>query len=64
MSLRIKVLTGAPDDKEPKEKRVDWFNRSDRKWLNDHMMWAMCNGQVVALIPDMDDVAKRSANAA
>lgn len=35
----------------PAVKSIDWSDSSDRKWLTNHMHWAMNNGQTVTLIP-------------
>lgn len=32
-------------------KCIDWTNRSDRKWLETHMHWAMNNNMTVSLVP-------------
>lgn len=33
-------------------KIIDWRNSSDRKWLMNHLHWAMNNKQLVALTPE------------
>lgn len=32
-------------------KAIDWNNSSDRKWLMNHLMWAMNNGRRVTIEP-------------
>jgi hypothetical protein len=32
-------------------KTIDWKNSSDRKWLMNHMHWAMHNSRLVDLSP-------------
>lgn len=36
-----------PDER----KTIDWSNRSDRKWLESHMHWAVCNHMVITFVP-------------
>ena len=36
---------------EPR-KFIDWSNSSDRKWLNNHLHWAMMNDTAVMLSPE------------
>lgn len=47
--LNVIVMTGAQDADRPESRSINWLNRSDRKWLESHMHWAMSNGQVVVL---------------
>ena len=35
-------------------KTVDWSDSSDRKWLMNHMHWAMNNDKSVQLTPDRE----------
>ena len=35
----------------PVTKTIDWNNASDRKWLTNHLHWAVNNGQEVTIIP-------------
>lgn len=35
----------------PAVKSISWSDSSDRKWLMNHLHWAMNNGQVVRLVP-------------
>lgn len=30
-------------------KNIDWTNNSDRKWLMNHLTWALHNGRVVEI---------------
>lgn len=39
--------TGNPDCKT-----INWSDSSDRKWLNNHLHWAMNNSQEVRLVPE------------
>lgn len=43
----LKVL----DDNKTSHKIIDWNNRSDRKWLESHMHWAMNNLFQVSICP-------------
>ena len=42
-----RVLGINPDTNE--SKRIDWNNSSDRKWLVNHMHWAMHNDREVSI---------------
>ena len=33
-------------------KRIEWSNASDRKWLVNHLHWAMHNNKIVDLSPE------------
>lgn len=33
------------------QKQIDWNNRSDRKWLESHMHWALNNTRKVTVEP-------------
>ena len=33
----------------PESKHIDWGNASDRKWLQNHLHWAMMNHHCVTL---------------
>lgn len=35
---------------QPETKSIDWNDSSDRKWLQNHLHWAMHNGREVRLI--------------
>lgn len=35
----------------PTYKVIDWGNASDRKWLKNHMHWAMMNQTCITLVP-------------
>ena len=32
-------------------KRIDW-NAADRKWLMNHLYWALANGRAVIILPE------------
>ena len=34
------------------QKSIDWNNSSDRKWLVNHLHWAMHNERQVTICPD------------
>jgi hypothetical protein len=34
-------------------KLIEWNDRSDRKWLESHQHWAMCNDHEVAIHPEV-----------
>jgi hypothetical protein len=36
---------------QPERKAINWNDRSDRKWLDSHLHWAMNNGKAVELVP-------------
>jgi hypothetical protein len=40
---------GRPNN--PTVKRIDWSNSSDRKWLTNHLHWAMNNDHEVVIFP-------------
>ena len=42
-SLPIIVETDALDGTPIETKRIDYYNVSDRKWLNKHCLWALHN---------------------
>ena len=46
-SLPIIVATVHPT--ETLEKRIDYCNPSDRKWLLNHLHWALHNSRTVAI---------------
>lgn len=33
-------------------KAIDWNNALDRKWLRNHMHWAICNNITVTITPN------------
>lgn len=45
----------------PEFKSIDWANASDRKWLVNHMHWAMNNNRTVMLIPNPGQFTSRPA---
>jgi hypothetical protein len=61
MQHMIRVLTGGlsradglralRDDTPLDSKVVDWNDSSDRKWLTNHLHWAVNNGQAVLIRP-------------
>lgn len=51
--MRVNIHTcplGEPDFAASR-KDINWNDSSDRKWLTNHMHWAMNNHQVVTLTP-------------
>jgi hypothetical protein len=44
--MNVTILT--PNQEE---KLIDWSNSSDRKWLMNHLHWAMNNRKGVMLVP-------------
>lgn len=52
--MRVRILTYSVANPEAKTqgKAIDWNDSSDRKWLQNHMHWAMHNEHGVALQPE------------
>lgn len=55
MKLPILIRTGDAPDNPVDSKQIDWNNRSDRKWLESHLHWAMMNQRWVTLDPESFD---------
>lgn len=52
-TLKVLVVTRdrADLDRAPREKEIDWFDSSDRRWLKGHETWAMDHNHQVTLYP-------------
>lgn len=54
--MKVAVITEAREpitaDNVSREKRIDWHNSSDRKWLMSHMHFCMMNNRSVTLSPE------------
>lgn len=37
-------------------KSINWNNSSDRKWLTNHMHWAMHNDRIVTIAPHSESI--------
>lgn len=53
--MQITVNTFQPTLQIENSKRIDWMNRSDRKWLDSHLHWAMNNQRMITLQPITSD---------
>lgn len=51
MKVRIVTEYLAPQRRLVSEKSIEWHDSSDRKWLNNHLHWAMMNQRSVTLMP-------------
>lgn len=51
--MKVKILTIERSDpcRRTHEKEISWMDRSDRKWLESHMHWAMMNDREVTISP-------------
>jgi hypothetical protein len=38
-------------DSQIESKSINWCDASDRKWLANHLHWAMCSGKAIILNP-------------
>jgi hypothetical protein len=45
--LNLNPLPLAPEQ----SKEINWRNSSDRKWLMNHLHWAMHNNRAIELLP-------------
>lgn len=43
------IVSTSKDARETESRKIDWNNRSDRKWLESHLHWAMNNKRHVSL---------------
>lgn len=51
--MKVKVHTSPLDSSSVEtRKSIAWDNSSDRKWLMNHLHWAMNNQQIVTLYPE------------
>lgn len=39
-----------PEPRLESEKLINWHNSSDRKWLTNHLHWALLNGREIRLV--------------
>lgn len=51
-TLRVSVETFREADEFDSLKSIDWNNSSDRKWLVNHMHWALHNSRQVIITPE------------
>lgn len=51
--MQVQVMTAPKEvaDAKTQAKHIEWSNSSDRKWLMNHLHWAMMNNQMVFLVP-------------
>lgn len=47
--LPVRVTTTLCGNAGGGQKTIDWKNKSDRKWLTNHLTWAVTNSAVVEL---------------
>lgn len=51
-TLRVSIETFREADELDSLKSIDWNNSSDRKWLVNHMHWALHNSRQVIITPE------------
>lgn len=51
MKVNIHTVERGKPDLESDRKNIDWADSSDRKWLQNHLHWAMNNDRLVTLTP-------------
>ena len=50
--MQVSVTTiDVANPETAKQKQINWRDSSDRKWLTNHLHWAMHNNQEVSLAP-------------
>lgn len=54
-ALPIIIETHRPDGSTDSVKSIDWNNSSDRKWLVNHMHWALNNEHSLLVARESDD---------
>lgn len=54
MKVNVHTVPRGETDLSANRKDIDWRNSSDRKWLMNHMHWAMNNNQIVTLTPQLE----------
>lgn len=56
MEVQVTTLNDYSANPNPVgNKTIDWTNRSDRKWLESHLHWAMMNHMTVNLTRPCDE---------
>jgi hypothetical protein len=62
--MQIDIMT--LNQRNPREgsqcKQIDWNDSSDRKWLMNHLHWAMNNERSVTLAPNVFETMRRESN--
>lgn len=48
--VRVRTITDKSPLTTESEKLINWHDSSDRKWLTNHMHWALLNGREVRLL--------------
>lgn len=51
MKVNVHTVENGKTDFDADRKNIDWKDSSDRKWLMNHMHWAMHNNRIVTITP-------------